>query len=369
MPVRIGTSSTRASATPRISSTWATARRWSSTRPGSRPATPGWRSAGWRIAFTADTHSHADYVSGARELAADGAACWPRRGADLEVEHHPVDGRRRRPRRRDAAGHRHARPHPDHLAYLLLDDGTPVALFSGGSLMVGAVGRTDLLGDEHREELARELFRAAGRDPHACPTTWPSTPPTAPGRSARRPPGRPDDHHRPRAGRQPAARSTTRTRSSPRCSVGLGSFPPYFLRLPEINRTAPACTGPPFPTWPASTSTRCRAISPTAASSTPGRSTPSPGPPPGRDLDPACDRCSPAGSAGSSPSIDPSCSSSTLTPTGRPGPPALTIGHDTILGELDGGIDRLDRGRPDVVHPLVDPSHRLGRCSTSARTE
>lgn len=35
---------------------------------------------------------------------------------------------------------------PDHLAYLLVVNGVPEALFSGVSLMVGAVGRTDLLG-------------------------------------------------------------------------------------------------------------------------------------------------------------------------------------------------------------------------------
>jgi hypothetical protein len=34
----------------------------------------------------------------------------------------------------------------------LVDRGPPVAQFSGGSLMVGTVGRTDLLGDDQREE-------------------------------------------------------------------------------------------------------------------------------------------------------------------------------------------------------------------------
>ena len=57
---------------------------------------------------------------------------------------------------------------PDHLAYLLSDEQGPVVLFSGGSLMVGTVGRTDLLGDEHREALAHEMYLASARqDPHA----------------------------------------------------------------------------------------------------------------------------------------------------------------------------------------------------------
>lgn len=64
---------------------------------------------------------------------------------------------------------------PDHLAYLLCEDGEPVALFSGGSLMVGTVGRTDLLGPEPRESLARSLYRAL-RDETAAlvggPDNW-----------------------------------------------------------------------------------------------------------------------------------------------------------------------------------------------------
>ena len=33
---------------------------------------------------------------------------------------------------------------PEHLAYLLSDRGRPLAVFTGGSLLVGAVARTDL---------------------------------------------------------------------------------------------------------------------------------------------------------------------------------------------------------------------------------
>ena len=35
---------------------------------------------------------------------------------------------------------------PEHVSYLVLIDGQPVALFSGGSLLVGSAGRSDLLG-------------------------------------------------------------------------------------------------------------------------------------------------------------------------------------------------------------------------------
>ena len=117
---------------------------------------------GLTIAYTADTHSHADFVSGSPELVARGATFLaPARGR-LVVPHHGLDDGARvevGPCVLEAIatpGHT-----PDHLAYLLQSrDGTPLALFSGGSLMVGTVGRTDLLGPEHAEELAHEQFHS-----------------------------------------------------------------------------------------------------------------------------------------------------------------------------------------------------------------
>ena len=116
---------------------------------------------GLEVAYTADTHTHADYISGSPDLAARGATFLAPAAAALDHDHLGlVDGDT------IALGRYHleaiATPGhtPDHLAYLLSDDQGPVALFSGGSLMVGTVGRTDLLGDEHREELAHEMYRA-----------------------------------------------------------------------------------------------------------------------------------------------------------------------------------------------------------------
>ena len=117
--------------------------------------------AGLTISFTADTHTHADYISGSPDLAVGGATFLAPAAAGLSHPHQGVaDGDvlpvgRYRLEVIATPGHT-----PDHLAYLLLDDAGPVVLFSGGSLMVGTVGRTDLLGDERREELARDLYEA-----------------------------------------------------------------------------------------------------------------------------------------------------------------------------------------------------------------
>ena len=197
---------------------------------------------GWRIAWTADTHSHADYISGSPELAADGAVFLASAGAHLEVEHRPVEAGETVDLAAGVTLRAIATPGhtPDHLAYLLLVDGTPKALFTGGSLMVGAVGRTDLLGDEQREELARAMFRALHAEILTLPDDLAVYPTHGAGSFCSAPSG--------------SARTTTigtERATNPLLSIddedrfvatlldGLGSFPAYFRQLPEINRRGP----------------------------------------------------------------------------------------------------------------------------------
>ncbi len=50
---------------------------------------------------------------------------------------------------------------PGHLAYLVYDEqNAPWVLFSGDALFAGGVGRTDLLGEAHTEEMTRQLYSA-----------------------------------------------------------------------------------------------------------------------------------------------------------------------------------------------------------------
>ena len=197
---------------------------------------------GWQVAWTADTHSHADYVSGSPELATDGATFLASAGAALEVPHRPVAPGETVTLSGTVTLRAIATPGhtPDHLAYLLLEDGEPVGLFSGGSLMVGAVGRTDLLGDERREDLARDLFRALHAEILTLPDDLPVYPTHGAGSFCSAPAGsaRTTTIGVERA-TNPLVRIDDEDRFVEALVAGLGTFPDYFAQLPELNRIGP----------------------------------------------------------------------------------------------------------------------------------
>jgi hydroxyacylglutathione hydrolase len=123
------------------------------------------RSADLRITHVVETHLHNDYVSGARELASlTGAQHVIGAGADLAYEYLPIRDRETFDvgalsfKALETPGHT-----PEHVAYAVADTsraGEPLLLFTGGSLLVGAVGRTDLLGEDNALPYARSMFRS-----------------------------------------------------------------------------------------------------------------------------------------------------------------------------------------------------------------
>jgi hydroxyacylglutathione hydrolase len=124
-----------------------------------------------RIAAILETHVHADFVSGARELAAvTGAAIYAsRRGEQTYPTQFLDDGDAvhvgaLQLRALATPGHT-----PEHLAFLLIDPATspePMALFSGDALFVGEIGRPDLLGATQTDALVRQLYRTVQRLKH-----------------------------------------------------------------------------------------------------------------------------------------------------------------------------------------------------------
>ena len=120
---------------------------------------------GLRIAFAVDTHLHADFLSGSRQLAAtDGAQLLASAAGGREFPHtglrdeDEVDLGGLVLRALATPGHTH-----EHLAFLLLDGPAPVGVFTGGSLLVGSAARTDLVSPDRTEELARAQYRSLRR--------------------------------------------------------------------------------------------------------------------------------------------------------------------------------------------------------------
>lgn len=111
-----------------------------------------------------ETHVHADFVSGAQELHnATGAPVFSSKLGDQEFEHVPLRDGDRIPvghlilEARWTPGHT-----PEHLVFLLFDSPErqrPQAMFSGDLIFAGEVGRPDLLGEAHTQQLARQLFQ------------------------------------------------------------------------------------------------------------------------------------------------------------------------------------------------------------------
>ncbi|GAA4612033.1 MBL fold metallo-hydrolase [Actinoallomurus liliacearum] len=121
---------------------------------------------GVRITHVVETHLHNDYVTGGLELARlTGARYHVPAGARVAFDRVPVtDGDTTEVegglvlRAVATPGHT-----PHHTSYVLEDGGTPVAAFTGGSLLIGAVGRPDLVDPRLTERLARAQHASARR--------------------------------------------------------------------------------------------------------------------------------------------------------------------------------------------------------------
>ncbi len=197
--------------------------------------------------FVVETHLHADFVSGGRELVGAGAELLAPAGSELTYAHRPLcDG--------DelelggltleviaTPGHT-----PEHLAYLLHDAGRPVALFSGGTLMAGGVARPDLLSADQTEPLARAAYRSIHQRLLRLPDEL-AVYPTHGGGSFCSVAGggeRTTTIGRERASNPMLADDPDEDTFVARLLSGLGSYPPYFLELRDVNRDGPAVHGP-----------------------------------------------------------------------------------------------------------------------------
>lgn len=204
---------------------------------------------GLRIGFAVETHLHADFISGSRELAAQGASILAPRAAALQAPYRGLDGgddvelAGLTLRAIATPGHT-----PEHLAYLVLDRSTPLALFSGGALIPGGAARTDLIGPDETERLARALYRSVRQNLASLPDDLVVYPTHGAGSFCSTGAG--------------GNRTTTlgqERRVNPLLTMpnedafvrvflgGLGSYPSYFRRLRSVNQRGARLYGTTMP--------------------------------------------------------------------------------------------------------------------------
>lgn len=127
---------------------------------------------GVRVSMVLETHLHNDYVTGGHALARRAGATYVVSGRDdVSFERCAAhDGDqfsvgRLTVRVLATPGHTDT-----HLSYVVSDSSDqPPAVFSGGSLLYGSVGRTDLLGEDRADDLTRKQWRSARRLAQALP--------------------------------------------------------------------------------------------------------------------------------------------------------------------------------------------------------
>ena len=147
------------------------------------------RRNGLDIVYSVETHVHADFLSGARELAdrsPDTKVCASREGGARYG--FPID-------RKLSHGDKlkfgkltltalHTPGHtPEHMSYLATSPGSGEhqALVTGDFLFVGSVGRPDLMGVENTEKLASLLFQTVQTGYKDLPDSLPIYPAHGPG--------------------------------------------------------------------------------------------------------------------------------------------------------------------------------------------
>lgn len=120
---------------------------------------------GLRLTHVFETHIHNDYVTGGRALAERAGATYVvAAGDDVSFGREAAnDGDeftigRLTVRAVHTPGHT-----PTHLSYIVLEDGDPQAAFTGGSMLYGTVGRTDLISADATESLTKAQFHSVRR--------------------------------------------------------------------------------------------------------------------------------------------------------------------------------------------------------------
>ena len=207
-----------------------------------------------------ETHVHADFVSGSRELKARlddeptihcsgyGGKDWTQPYADQHVkEGDTVEFGTVR------LGFQHVPGHtPEHIAVLLFDKSrsaeTPWVMFTGDFLFVGDVGRPDLLGDKAKQELAHELYQSVFERITSLPDTTEIFPAHGAGSLCGKAIG---SRRSSTLGYERLYNGALKRKPEEQWVHDLLEdmplSPPYFKRMKRVNKDGPAIIGPELP--------------------------------------------------------------------------------------------------------------------------
>jgi hydroxyacylglutathione hydrolase len=196
---------------------------------------------GIQLTHVLDTHLHADFVSGNREIASQtGAMIGASAEARVGFEHLPltetsvIDLGAFQIHVMATPGHT-----PEHLSFLIVepDSKTPAALFSGGALIVGGAARTDLLTPELTQPLARQLYHTLHEKLLKLPDALDVFPTHGAGSYCVAPASK---ERTTTIGRErvnnPLAQPQTEEDFVKRALTGLPSYPTYYKYMRDVNQ-------------------------------------------------------------------------------------------------------------------------------------
>jgi glyoxylase-like metal-dependent hydrolase (beta-lactamase superfamily II)/rhodanese-related sulfurtransferase len=211
---------------------------------------------GVRIEVVLETHVHNDYVSGGLELArTTGAAYVLPAGSGVAFDHTAVtDGEvmaagRMRVRVLHTPGHTH-----HHVSYVLADaSGAVQGVFTGGSMLFGSTGRTDLVSPHDTVELTHAQFRSVRRLAAELPADTAVLPTHGFGSFCSATPTSGDASTVGEQARVNPALTLAEQDYVDTLLAGLDAYPAYYAHMGPINRRGPdpVDLSPPEPVQPA----------------------------------------------------------------------------------------------------------------------
>ena len=197
---------------------------------------------GLQVSHVVETHVHNDYVSGGLDLAQrTGAAYLVPSGSDVDFDHRPAgDGDiftagQMRLRVMHTPGHTH-----HHVSYVLETEQGVRAVFTGGSMLYGSTGRTDLVSAADTGGLTHDQFHSVRRLARELPADAEVFPTHGFGSFCAATPTSGNASTVGEQQRTNPALTQDEQDYVDTLLAGLGAFPAYYAHMGPMNRRGPA---------------------------------------------------------------------------------------------------------------------------------